>query len=474
MTLRTSSALKPPILKKVRAFVGALAVGSMLLAPMTPALAQDQDRGPTLLRDTEIEEILHEEVDPIFVAAKLDPKRVRILLVGDPTINAFATQGLMIGLNTGTILQADVPNEVIGVMAHETGHLAGGHPVRSGEMTRAGLKPMLLTMGLGVLAMALGAPDAGAALIGNSGYFGTLGALNYSREQESRADQAGIGFLEAAGMSGEGLVSFFDKFRYQEVMDESRRFPFFRSHPLSSDRIEALRSKVEALPHFGVKDSPEAIAKFQIMKAKIDGFMNPALSLAKYSDKDTSYPARYARAIAYYQTREPDKALKLIDAMLTEQPDNAYLYELKGQILFEYGRIAEAEAPQRKSVELKPNAPLLRINLGQTLTNLDDKAKRAEGIAELKKALLMEDDNAEAWRLIALAYARDGDEGQAELATAEQYFIMGAFADSRQFAIRARREFPKDSIYWRRATDIILASNPTDEDLRALARDGST
>ncbi len=474
MTLRTSSALKPPVLKAMRAVIGALAAGSMLLAPLTPAFAQSQERGPSLLRDTEIEETLHEEVDPIFVAAKLDPKRIRILLVGDPTINAFATQGLMIGLNTGTILQADYPNEVIGVLAHETGHLAGGHPVRSGEMTRAGLKPMLLTMGLGVLAMALGAPDAGAVLIGNSGYFGTLGALTYSREQESRADQAGVGFLEAAGMSGEGLVSFFDKFRYQEVMDESRRYPFFRSHPLSSDRIEALRAKVESLPHFGVKDSPEAIAKFAIMKAKIDGFMNPQLSLSKYSDKDASYPARYARAIAYYQTREPDKALRLIDSMLAEQPNNAYLYELKGQILFEYNRIAEAEAPQRKSVELKPNAPLLLINLGQTLTNLDDKAKRDEGIATLKRALMIEDDNAEAWRLIALAYARDGDEGQAELATAEQYFVMGALADSRQFAIRARGEFPKDSIYWRRATDIILASDPTDEDLRALARDGST
>jgi predicted Zn-dependent protease len=474
MTLRTAPALKTGALKPVRAMLGALAAGSMLLAPWQAAFAQSQERGPSLLRDTEIEEILHQEVDPIFVAAKLDPKRVRILLVGDPTINAFATQGLQIGLNTGTILQADYPNEVIGVLAHETGHLAGGHPVRSGEMTRAGLKPMLLTMGLGVLAMALGAPDAGAVLIGNSGYFGTLGALTYSREQESRADQAGVGFLEAAGMSGEGLVSFFDKFRYQEVLDESRRYPFFRSHPLSSDRIEALRHKVEALPHFDVKDSPEAVARFEIMKAKIDGFMNPALSLRKYSDKDPSFPARYARAIAYYQTREPDRALKLIETMLVDQPNNAYLYELKGQILFEYGRIAEAEAPQRKSVELKPDAALLRINLGQTLTNLDDKTKQAEGVAELKRALLFEDDNAEAWRLLALAYARDGDEGQAELSTAEQYFVMGALADSRQFAIRARQEFPKDSIYWRRATDIILASDPTDEDLRALARDGST
>ena len=462
-----------PIRKPFRTVGLVAAFSAAILAPVAPALAQSANQGPSLLRDTEIEEILHREADPIFVAAGLNPKDVRILLVGDSTLNAFATQGQQLGLNTGLILEAETPNQLKGVIAHETGHIAGGHPIRSGELTRAGLRPMLLTMGLGVLAMFAGAPEAGAVLLSNAGYFGTLGALGYSREQEGRADQAAVGFLEKTGQSGEGLVDFFDKFRYQEVFTEARRFPYFRSHPLSSQRIEMLRTRVEAQPSYRATDSAEDILEFAIMQAKIDGFVNPQKSLIKYKEGDTSYPARYARAIAYYQIKDPDRALKLIDAILVDQPNNPYLWELKGQILFEFGRVAEAEAPQRRSVELKPNAPLLRINLGQTLINLDDRAKRDEGIAELKRVTVLEDDNAEAWRLLAMAYEARGDEGMARLATAEQFFAVGALGESKSFAIRAREMFDRSSVEWLRATDIVMASNPTDQDLRALASEGS-
>lgn len=460
-----------PIRKPFRTAGLLAALSATFVTSVAPAHAQQ--RGPTLLRDTEIEEILHREADPLFAAAGLNPKDVRILLVGDPTLNAFATQGQQMGLHTGLILETENPNQLKGVIAHETGHIAGGHPIRSGELTRAGMRPMLLTMGLGLLAMFAGAPDAGAMLLANSQYFGTLGALGYSREQEGRADQAAVGFLEKTGQSGKGLVEFFDKFRYQEVFSQDRRFPYFRSHPLSSERIELLRTRVERQPSYGATDSAVDTLEFATMKAKIDGFVNPQLSLAKYKENDTSYPARYARAIAYYQTKDPDRALKLIDVMLAEQPNNPYLWELKGQILFEFGRVQEAEAPQRRSVELKPDAPLLRINLGQTLINLGDPKKRDEGIAELKRVTLLEDDNAEAWRLLAMAYEARGDEGLARLATAEQYFAVGALGESKSFAIRAREMFDRSSVEWLRATDIVMASNPSDQDLRALSNEGS-
>lgn len=456
----------------VRSFGRAMAITAALLTPFAAMPARAQD-GPTLLRDTEIEEILHADADPIFAIAGFDPKEVRILLIGDKDLNAFATQGKMIGLNTGLILQTENPNQLKGVIAHETGHLSGAHPQRSDEMFKAGLRPMLLTMGLGILAMAAGAPDAGAALLASSQQFGALGALGYSREQESRADQAGAGFLEKTGQSGKGLVDFFDNFRYQEVFQEARRFGYFRSHPLSSERIELLRGRVEKEPHYDAVDSPESIARHEIMKAKLDGFLNPGQSLIKYKETDKSFPARYARAIAYYQTKEPDRAIKLIDELLVDQPDNPYLYELKGQILFEFARTAEAEAPQRKSVELKPDAPLLRVNLGQTLIALDDPKKRDEGIAELKKAILQEDDNSVAWRLLAEAYDRRGDDGLARLATAEAYFSVGAEKEARGFAMRARELLDKDTVDWRRATDIVLASDPSTDDLKQLAREGS-
>jgi len=447
----------------------AILVASGLLAGVAGSA---QAQGIALLRDTEIEEILHQQADPVLIAAGLTPEDVTILLVGDKSLNAFASTGQVMGFNTGLILETENPNQLKGVMAHETGHLAGAHPLRSEDMLRAGLRPMLLTMGLGVLALLAGAPDAGALLIGNSGYFAQLGALGYSREQEGRADQAAVGFLEKTGQSGRGLVEFFDKFRYQEVFQEARRFPYFRSHPLSSERIELLRARVETQKHYDVVDTKEAIENHQVMKAKIDGFTSPQAALIKYGEKDQTYPARYARAIAYYRLKDVDRALKLVDALLVEQPGNAYLWELKGQMLFEFARAKEAEEPQRRSVALKPNAPLLRINLGQTLINLNDAKKRDEGIDELKRALL-DEEVPDAWRLLAQAYDDRGDEGLARLATAEYYYSVGGLNEARSFAMRARGLLDKDTISWRRATDIVLTANPSDQDLKDLAKEGA-
>jgi predicted Zn-dependent protease len=440
-----------------------------LLVRAAPARAQEAE---TLIRDTEIEEILHRDADPILKAAGIDPKTVQIMLIGSKDLNAFAAPRVM-GINTGTILESKTPNQLQGVIGHEVGHLAAGHVARSGEMSAAGMKPFLLTMGLGVLAALAGAGDAAMGLVGSAGYFGTLGAMGYSREQEGRADQAGATLLEKAGISGKGLADFFDNFRYQEVFDEARRFAYFRSHPLSSDRIESLRIKVSGLPHYSQTDSPEALTEHAIMKAKLDGFINPQIAIVKYAEADKAYPARYARAIAYYQLKEPEKALKLIDAMLQEQPDNPYLWELKGQILFEFGRAAEAEVPQRKSVSLKPEAPLLRVNLGQTLVALDDKAKIDEGISELKKSLTQEEDNAVAWRLLAEAYDKRGEDGLARLATAEYNFNVGDMKQARVFAMRAREMLDKNTPEWRRATDIVLVSKPSKDDLKDLAKEGS-
>ena len=455
--------ISPPRSISRMASVVALAVS----LAVTPSLANAQ----SLIRDTEIEEILFRDSAPILEAAGIDSKSVEILLIGSKELNAFAAPRVM-GFYTGLILESDDPNELQGVIAHEVGHLAGGHSARSDDFNRAGMRPFLLTMGLGVLAALAGSPEAAIGLASSASMFGTIGALGYSREQESRADQAGATLLDKAGLSGKGLADFFDNFRYQEVFDEARRFAYFRSHPISSDRIEALRRRVEKQPNYGKVDSPEAIAEHAVMKAKLDAFLNPQIAIAKYSEKATDYPSRYARAIAYYQLKEPDRALKLIDVLLSEQPQNPYLWELKGQILFEFGRTQEAEAPQRKSVALKPEAPLLRINLGQTLIALDDKAKVNEGVTELRKSLTQEEDNAVAWRLLAEAYDKLGQDGLARLATAEYNFNVGDKRQARVFAMRAREMLDKGTPEWRRATDIFLVSEPSREEMRSLGREG--
>jgi predicted Zn-dependent protease len=464
------SAFRP--FRVLRFCVGFAAIASLLTAPVVPAFADD-DPGISIVRDTEVEDILHKDADPIFVAAGLDPKQVQIHLVGDKQINAFSAGGQQLFLNTGLILATKTPNELVGVIAHETGHIAGGHIARSGDFGRAALGPMLLSIGLGVLAAAAGRPDAAAGLVFSSGYFGEISALGYSREQESRADQAAATYLDKAGISGRGLVDFFNYYRYQEVFDDEKKFPYFRDHPLTDDRISALTLRVEKQAHFADVDGPESIARHALMKAKLAAFLNgPYQTLIDYPDTDQSFPARYARAIAYYKETETDRAVKAINDLLVEQPDNPYLWELKGQVLFEAGRPKDAEPAHRRSVELRPDAPLLLINLGQTLLALNDPSRTEEAITDINRALGKESDNPLGWRLLSEAYDSKGFGGMARLATAEQNFYLGQSKDARTFAIRARELLKKDTPEWRRATDIIMSSNPTPADLKAMARQG--
>ncbi|HEX8233836.1 MAG TPA: M48 family metalloprotease [Caulobacteraceae bacterium] len=450
-----------------------LCAAAVLAAPL-PALAQEQSL--TIIRDAEVEEILHRQSDPIFRAAGLEPKAVQIILIGDKELNAFTSSGggAVIGLNTGMIIAAKTPGELAGVIAHETGHAAGGHIARSDVGTGGALRTMLITMGLGVIAALAGAPDAGGALVASSGYFATLDMLGYTREQEGRADQAAATYLDKAGQSGAGLVSFFNQFRYQELFDNSKRYPYFRSHPLGSERIDALRLRVERLPNYKVADPPEALEQHKLMVAKLKAFINyPQQTLQDYPETDTSFAARYARAIAHYKATETERSLKDIDALIADYPANPYLQELKGQVLFETGRSADAEAPYRKALELKPDQPLLRMALGQTLVAQNDKAKLDEAVLLLRRVAAEDRDNALVWRMLAQAYDARGEAGLARLATAEEKFTSGQKTEARVFGMRAREQLPKNSPEWRRATDIVLVSEPTKDDLKMLSQEGS-
>ena len=455
----------------VRRAVLALATFSTVASSALSANAQSvaASEGFPLVRDTEIEAILHKECDPVFIAAGLDPRAMHLeLYTGEMNATTFSANEEAI--TTDLIMRTETPNQIIGVMAHETGHAAGGHIERSGEMEKAGMVPFLLTLGLGVLAAAAGAPGAGAALASSASYFGALGALGYSRQQEARADQAGITYLNKAHISARGLVDFLDAFRYEEVFEEARRFPYFQSHPISSERIELMRRRAEEQPDYNKPDSPQAIAEYQVMKAKLIGFIQPPQqTFMTYTEDDHSFPARYARAIAYYKETETETALQLIDGLIKDYPDNPYLWELKGQVLFEAGRAKEAEPAHRRSVELKPDAPLLQINLAQSILAQEDGKRADEAIAHLQKALVLEKDNAIAWEDMAQAYDAKGDGGDARLAAAEARYAIGDMKQARIFAIRAREILKPNTPEWRRATDIVLTSNPTRDDLRAMS-----
>jgi predicted Zn-dependent protease len=455
--------------------IGVAAAAFLTLAGLCVApAARAQDDGINIVTDTEIQDILKQETLPVLKTCGAQVNEVHFHLVSDKTLNAFTAGGQDIFLNTGLIQETANPNELLGVVAHECGHIAGGHAARQGEMINAGIKPMLITMGLGILAAAAGAPDAGAALMMSSSYFGTLSILKYSREQESRADQAAATSLEAAGISGKGLVDFLDRFRYQEVFDDARRFKYFQSHPVSADRIEALRRRVEAMPHYQNTDSPpEILALHELMKAKLDAFMNaPWQTLEKYKASDTSFRARYARAIAFYQGKEMDRAIKALDALLVDYPNNPFIWEVKGQVYFDSGRPAEAAAAHRRSVELNPNAPLLQVNLAQSLVAMEADTPGAadEAIVHLKKALALDHDQPMAWRLMAEAYDSKHMPGQARLAEAEYDYSVGDLSRARAFAMRAREYLQQNTPEWLRATDIVLESKPSQNDLRSLAQ----
>ena len=444
----------------------AAAVGTAvaILAAAAPASAQ------SFIRDTEVEGIIREWSDPVFVAMGLEPDEIEILLINDAELNAFATRGRVLGLNTGLILETDNPNQLLGVIAHEAGHIKNRHTLRDGAQ-QAGMQPMLMTMALGALAAAAGAPDAAAVLFGNSQYFGTLSALRYMQSQEGEADLSGLRALDRAGESGQGLMEFFENFRSQEVFSDARRYPYFRSHPLSSQRIESLRRPVEQAANYGHQDSPERLAQHALIVAKIRAFMNPPTdTLWAYPASDTSPAARYARTIAWYRDGQTQKALDAVDAMLAEQPGNPYFWELKGQILFEEGRAEEAVVAHRRSVELKPDAPLLRINLGHALIETNKPENLEDAVDQLKRASALEPDNSLAWRLLGQAYASQGKEGEARLASAEYYFAIGRQEQATQFALRARDMLDRNTIEWRRAMDIVLASGATMEDVEAMDR----
>ncbi|WP_439472904.1 M48 family metalloprotease [Brevundimonas sp.] len=447
--------------------IGAATAVGLVLTAASPASAQ------SAIRDTEIETIIHEWSAPVFTAMGLEPDEIEILLINENDLNAFATRGRIMGINTGLILRTRNANELLGVIAHEAGHIKNRHTLRDGAQ-QAGMQPLLMTMALGALAIAAGAPDAGAVLLGNSQYFGTLSALRYMTHQEGEADNTGARALERAGESGRGLLTFFENFRSQEVFSDARRYPYFRSHPLSSDRIENLRRLVAEQPHYDHRDSPERVAQHALIVAKIHAFLDsPNATLRTYPESDTGLPARYARAIAWYRDGQTERALTAVDVLLTEQPENPYFWELKGQILFEEGRPAEAISAHQRSVELKPDAPLLRINLAHAMLETQDSAQVTLAVDQLKRANALESDNPMGWRLLSQAYATQGKEGEARLASAEMYFALGAQQQATQFALRARDMLTPGSSEWTRAMDIVFASGATQDDVDDVDRRNS-
>jgi predicted Zn-dependent protease len=445
----------PPLLRPILgALLGALAIVWIASAP--PAQAQG---GPSLIRDTEVERVVRVYLDPLLTAAGMSPDAVRLFIVNEQSINAFVAEGQNMFIHTGLIMALDTPNELSGVLAHETGHLADGHLVRMKDGIRAATVPLILSMVLGVAAMAAGAGDAGSAILMGGQQIAQRTFLSFSRTQESAADQAGIRYLAATKQSGRGMLGVFRRFENQEILSDQRRDPFAQSHPVAGDRMSALQSLVEASPYRDVKDSPEAQYAYDMLRAKLRGYIErPEVTMRRYPVSDTSKPARYARAMAYFRQPDMQKALAEMESLLKDEPENPYFLEMYGQINVEMGRVEQGIKPYTEAVKILPDAPLLRVALGAAMLGTENPQYTQPAIKELQASIDLERDNAFAWYELAQAYARLGQTARAELATAERYFALYAFPQAIQFAGRAQRQLPPGSTDWQRASDIIAVS----------------
>ncbi len=395
--------------------------------------------------------------------AGINEGAAKIYLINDPSINAFVAGGQRIFINTGLLVQAKTPNEVIGVLAHETGHISGGHLARMGQQMDKASTTAILGMLLGAAAVVGGAAtgQGGATEMGQGVILGSQSLaqrnlLSYARAQEAAADQAAVKYLDQSGQSGEGMLTLFQTLANQSLGSLQNVNPYVMSHPMPLDRIRNLEQIVKKSPNYGKPDSPALVMRHKLMQAKLTGFIDsPQQVYQRYPRSDMSLPARYARAIAAFRVGDLKSALPDIDGLIKEQPKNPYFWELKGQALIEGGRPADAVAPLQQAVKLAPQAGLIQIMLAQAQLGTENNANATAALKTLQQAARTESDNVSLWRFRAVAYGKLGDIPNAELATAEAAIRSGDRELATQKAKSALGKFPKGTPEWVRANDIL-------------------
>ncbi|MDE1938325.1 MAG: M48 family metalloprotease [Alphaproteobacteria bacterium] len=417
-----------------------------------PVLAQGID----LLQDTETERLLRSYEDPILKVAGIDPGAVKMYIVNDTSLNAFVAEGQNIFVNAGLFIQLKSPNELKGVLAHETGHMAGGHLIRdSGAIAKAEI-PMLLSMVVGLGAAIAGAGEAGMILMGMGQSAAQAEFLSFSRVQEATADQMGQRFLRETHQSGEGMVHVFERMADEAAAAGINEKEFASDHPADRDRVALLQEEADASPYRDVPDSPQSIHAFEMVKAKVIGYLLPVQEVFNhYPLSDKSEAARYAHAMVFMRQPNLPKALEEIKSLIKDEPKNPYFYEVLGQIYVSMGQPGKGITPYQTSVNLLPDAPELRVSLAAAQVATENKIIEKAAVENLKIALQQDSDQPFGWYEMAQAYSDLGNEPMANLSTAERYYSIGALRPAAVFAGRAQKSLDKGSPDWERANDII-------------------
>ncbi|WP_416222287.1 M48 family metalloprotease [Sphingomonas sp. LY160] len=434
--------------------VRAVMLGLVLFfAAAQPVAAQ------SLLRDSETELLFKQISDPLIVAAGLDPKSVRVVLINDPEINAFVAQGQIVYIHSGLLTSSDNVNQLQGVIAHELGHVAGGHVIRNSEGAGKASGISILSLVLGAAAMAAGAGEAGMGImaLGQQAAMGSF--LSFSRSQESSADLAGAAYLSRAGVTGKGSLAFFKKLQNQEYrLAVYAKDSYDRTHPLSGERIATLEGLYKKDAAWNKPVDAALEARFQRVKAKLVGYVSPKQAVNLYPESNQTVPGHYARAYAYHLGAYPDKAASEADALLKTAPNDPFFLELKGQILLEGGQPKAAIAPLRQAVASAPDMPMISVMLGHALIASEDRQNFAEAKQVLKSAVNRDNDNPFAWYQLGIVYDREGDTARAALATAERNNLEGKDKLALVSAKTAMAGLPRGSPDYLRAQDIAMVS----------------
>ena len=450
----------PPL---ARGFVAVLMAFAIAMLAMAPAHAQTKRRGPSLIRDAEIEGLLRQLAKPVFKAARINPASVSVYVIADDSINAFVAGGQRIFVNTGLFTKSKTPEEVIGVLAHETGHIAGGHLSRlNSELERASTQRIIgLLVGAAAMVGAAAAGNdeaakAGQGIVMGSQGFAQRGLLSYQRSMEASADQAALQYLNATKQNPEGMLTLFQKLANESIASTNNADPYLFSHPMPLDRIRTLALEAKKSPFFGKPTDPGQKLRYELVKAKLVGYMQgSARVFQRYPSSDTSMPSRYARAIAMFRRGDIKNALPLMDSLIEDLPENPYFWELKAQALLENAQFERGIPAIEKARKLLPNNGLLQILHAQLLLGPETPANADKALKLLVLAKKTEGETPDVYKMQARAYGLKGDPARAELATAEYYWLQGDKKLALTKAKTAQGQFKRGTPEWLRASDLI-------------------
>ena len=295
--------------------------------------------------------------------SELQDRRIELVIVDNPTINAFAVPGGVIGVHSGLFQYAVTEDEFATVMAHEIAHLSQRHFSRRMEMAQERGPMQLAGLLAGVLLAATVGTDAGMAAMTTAQGLAQDAQLRYSRANEAEADRVGLRTLYNAGMDPYAAPQMFERMYAATRYSQSGRIPeFLRTHPLSEKRISDTRTRAMQYP----KRIRSVSLDYQLMRARVavQAARTPEEAVAFFrsalqGDSISSAATTYGLVLALTAAGRADEAALALDSIWSGDSDRIEYVIADAEIDLARGYSARAVATLERRLELSPgNHPL--------------------------------------------------------------------------------------------------------------------